>query len=540
MNKKKLRKTVIVGIVMFYIISSAWMLLIYEHNQEDKFRSQLSNLISSNYVGTLASNFEDIDIDSKEKADEVAKTFMHYYADSIMDYMYIYNRPFSLALQDRQGNITYLSDNFIYWYSWGDDIYVSLDEYLTDEIRKELKQVRKKKYNTLINDLKLYYDGEKYIPVEVVFRGQGNLYKDYTKTVKFTDYEPNRIIVNNPVTAGVCLFEMETEFYNRAYYPKLKEKINSEYERLGGEIGERFGTEFGAPGFGGTSGDWVGNLDLAIGDGYRMYFAFRYNSYLVTFFSDDYQGTLISLAIMFAVAGIIFYIMFMKVINKGERLEQAKNTFISAASHELKTPLAVIQNQCECVMENIAPEKNESYMQSIYNETLRMNGIVTALLSYNRLQQLTEIKKEKCDLSELLRQEIRYYASFAQKSGVTVKQDIADDVFVECNPQLMKMAIDNYLSNAIKHCTGEKTVEVRLSRHLSSFTLEVTNPAHKESVKIANEAWDEFSRGDKARQRQGESIGMGLAICRKIFELHRFRGYCKYNDGKISFVICGS
>ena len=89
MNKKKMKKTLIIGIVMFYIISSAWMLLIYEHNQEDKFRSQLSNLISSNYVGTLASNFEEIDIDSKEKADEVAKTFMHYYADSIMDYMYI-------------------------------------------------------------------------------------------------------------------------------------------------------------------------------------------------------------------------------------------------------------------------------------------------------------------------------------------------------------------------------------------------------------------------------------------------------------------
>lgn len=539
MNKKKLKKIIIFGVLMFYVLSCSVLLLVLEHDQEENFRRSLSNLVGSNYVETLAGNFEHIELDSKEKADEVAKTFMYYYADSIMDYMYNYNRPFSLALQDREGNITYLADNFIYWYNWGDDVYVSLDEYLTDEIREELRQVRKEKYKALIGDMKLYKDGDKYIPVEVVFKGQGD-YKDYTKTVKFTDYEPNRIIVNNPVTAGVCLFELETKFYNKPYYPKLKEEINSEYGRLKDEIDEHFGTLFGTPGYGGTSGDWSGTFDLAFGDGYRIYFAFRYNSYLVTFFSNDYQSLVITLAFLFAVAGIIFYIMCMRVINKGEKLEEAKSTFISATSHELKTPLAVIQNQCECVMENIAPEKNEIYMQSIYDEAVRMNGIVTALLSYNKISQLTEIEKEKCDLGELLRQEVRYYQSFAEKSGVTVKENIIDGIYAECNPQLMKMAIDNYLSNAVKHCTGDKTVEVHLRKHLNVFIVEVINSADKEDAEIASRVWDEFSRGDKSRQRQGTSIGMGLAICRKIFELHRFSGYCKYKDGKVSFFITGT
>ena len=540
MTKKKMKKTIIIGIVMFYIISSAWMLLIYEHDQEENFRRSLSNLVGKNYVETLAGNFEHIEIDSKEKADEVAKTFMYYYADDIMDYIYTYNRPFSLALQDREGNITYLSDNFIYWFSWGDDIYVSLDEYLTDEIRKELKQVRKKKYKALIDDLKLYYDGEKYIPVEVVFRGQGNLYKDYTKTVKFTDYEPNRIIVNNPVTAGVCLFEMETKFYNRPYYPKLKEEISREYERLKDEIGKHFGTEFGAPGFGGTSGDWSGNFDLAFGDGYRIYFAFKYNSFLVTLFSDDYQSMIIILASLFAIAGLIFYIMCMRVITKSEKLDEAKSTFISGASHELKTPLAVIQNQCECIMENVAPEKNEEYIKSIYDEALRMNGIVSSLLSYSRLTQMTAVKKERCNLSELLRQEVENYRKFAENAGVTIAENIADNIYADCNPQLMKMAIDNYLSNAVKYSVGDKTVQVNLSEKNGSFTLAVINQANDSDVKNAQESWDEFSRGDKARSRQGQSIGMGLPICKKIFELHGFGGYCKYGEGRVSFVITGS
>ncbi len=536
MTKKNLKKTIIIGIVMFYILSCSVLLLVLEDNQEDKFRSQLSNLIGRNYVENLAGNFEDINIDSKEKADEVAKTFMHYYADSIMLYLHHYNRPFSLAVQDREGNITYLPGNFFYWpLSSEGDIYVSLDEYMTDEIRKELKEVRKEKYKALVDTLKLCYDGEKYIPVEVEFRGQG-LYKDYKKTIKFTDYEPNKIIENNPYAMGVRLLELDTKFYNRPYYPKLRQAIDEEYARLKDEIGKNFGTEFGAPGFGGSSGDWVGSFDLAFGDGYRMYFAFRYNSYLVTFFSADYQDMLIILAFLFAVAGLIFYIMCMRVITKSEKLDEARNTFISGASHELKTPLAVIQNQCECIMENIAPEKNEEYIKSIYDEALRMNGIVSSLLSYSRISQLTQIEKEKCNVSELLREEIRNYSKFAENNDVSIEENIADDIYVDCNALLMKMAFDNYISNAIKYAVGDKKIKVGLAR-TTVITMEVVNPAEKESADIAREAWNEFSRGDSARSRQGVSIGMGLPICKKIFELHGFRGYSHYKDGIMSFRV---
>lgn len=537
MTKKKMKKTVIIGIVMFYILSCSVLLLITQDNQEDKFRSQLSNLISRNYVENLAGNFDYIEIDSKEKADEMAKTFMHYYADSIMLYLHQYNRPFTLAVQDREGNITYLPDNFFYWPLGSEgDIYVSLDEYMTDEIRKELKNAKKDKYKAIIDELSLYFDGEKYIPVEAVFRAQADLYEDKRLNVKFTDYEPNKIIENNPYAMGVRLLELDTKFYNRPYYPKLRQAIDEEYARLKDEIGKYFGTDFGAPGFGGTSGDWVGTFDLAFGDGYRVYFAFRYNPYLVTFFSSEYRDLIITMAFLFAFAGIIFYIMCMKVINKGERLDEARNTFISGASHELKTPLAVIQNQCECIMENIAPEKNEEYIKSIYDEALRMNGIVSSLLSYSRISQLTAVKKERCNLSELLREELANYSKFAENHGVTVEENIADDIYVDCNAQLMKMAFGNYISNAIRYAVGDKKVKVGLAR-TTVITVEVVNPAEKESADIARHAWDEFSRGDSARSRQGASIGMGLPICKKIFELHGFRGYSHYKDGVMTFRV---
>ena len=537
MTKKKMKKTIIIGIVMFYILSCSVLLLVLEDNQEDKFRAQLSNLIGRNYVEGLAGNFENINIDSKETADEVAKTFMHYYADSIMLYLHQYNRPFSLAMQDREGNITYLAENFFYWpLGLEGDIYISLDEYVTDETREGLKEVRKKKYKALVDTLKLYYDGEQYIPVEVEFRAQADLYEDKRLNVKFTDHEPNKIIENNPYAMGVRLLELETKFYNRPYYPKLRQAIDEEYARLKDEIGKYFGTEFGAPGFGGTSGDWVGTFDLAFGDGYRVYFAFIYNSYLVTFFSTDYQDMLIILAFLFAIVGIIFYIMCMRVISKSEKLDEARNTFISGASHELKTPLAVIQNQCECIMENIAPEKNEEYIKSIYDEALRMNGIVSSLLSYSRISQLTSVEKERCNLSELLREEIANYSTFAENNGVTITADIDDDIYAECNAQMMKIAFGNYISNAIKYSVGDKQVHIKLWKKYYIY-MSVMNPADKDNADIASKAWAEFSRGDSARSRQGVSIGMGLPICKKIFELHGFRGYSQYKDGNITFSI---
>jgi two-component system sensor histidine kinase VicK len=191
-------------------------------------------------------------------------------------------------------------------------------------------------------------------------------------------------------------------------------------------------------------------------------------------------------------------------------------------------------------MENIAPEKNEEYVKSIYDEALRMNGIVTSLLSFSRLTQMTAIEKESCNLSELLRDEVKSYSTFAENSGVTFEENIADNIFTDCNAQLMKMAIDNYLSNAVKYSVGDKTVQVNLFERNGSFTLAVINAADETDVKNAQESWDEFSRGDKARSRQGRSIGMGLPICKKIFELHGFKGYCKYGEGRVSFVITGS
>lgn len=535
MKSKKIGRLIALGIIVFFIIAEIINIFAVALVKEAEFRGGLRYVTNQHYMEDLAQRFNENEIKTKEDSDNVARLYMQYYATILHQSL---KYPFALSVCDAEGNIFFSAKNFLYEYRFGfNDIFISLDEYLTDSIRKELKKITK--YDSYyIKEAKLHYDGEEYIPVEITFHARNSFF-DYESDykIKFTDYETSEVITYDGAhDFFVYLNEIKAPFYHRNYYSELKESI----EPVDPETveDEYFGKDFFI-GWIADTGSARGGGNLAIGEGYNLEFRIKYNPVLDAFFSEEFFLITFFLAVFFAIAGIILYCVCMHIITKNEKLEEAKSTFISAASHELKTPLAVIQNQCECIIENIAPEKNGEYVSSIYDEAVRMNSIVTSLLSYNKISQLTDIKKERCNLSELLKEEVKRYRRFAEKEGVSIEESIADEIYISCNAPLMKMAIDNYLSNAVKYAVGDKKITVSLSENRGVFNLTVMNPAERESVNTAQESWREFSRGDKSRQRKGTSVGMGLPICKKIFELHSFSGFCKYSEGKVSFVIIG-
>lgn len=535
MTKKKMRRLIIAGVLIFFVAASLINFTNARAEQDQKFRSDAGVLMDSTDLISYDDNFDYTNGYLYENYPEYFKMlYLHCLSSRKQSAQYVY----SMAIADREGNLTFASDNFVVIRNRDRKnihMYVDFEPYLTDELRKEMRRYLRKednKYMQQIQELSVYSDGEKYIPVKMKIQLHGD---EEIREFTFTDYEPTEVILReNTVYFLACFNELNCPLYNRYYLDSTKEDIRKLYDL------NKDNFQFV---YGGGASQSLGRYDLMqgveVGDGYEIMVSCAYNTFIMTLLSDNFQYMTLYLAFLFAVAGIIFYILCMKVITKSEKLDKARSTFISAASHELKTPLAVIQNQCECIMENIAPEKNSEYVSSIYDEALRMNSIVTSLLSYNRISQLTAIEKEKCNLSELLREEVKSYRKFAESSGVIIEESITDNIYIDCNVQLMKMAIDNYLSNAVKYSVADKKVEVNLFKNKNGFTLAVINSADKSSVDIVSGAWDEFSRADKARQRDGTSVGMGLPICKKIFELHSFSGYCKYNDGKVSFVITG-
>ncbi len=542
-SKKKMKRMIISGVLLFYAFSLLFGFFVATNDVSRQFQNSYEYRAFNSFRAITERYKEALDEEAVgEVAGEKAGEIFGYYFSNEFKYSPF---PCVFAVVDENLNLTHIDKNFIciemmYDEGWaGYDTFIGIDEYLTEELKKEMgafiKKMKKKSNGYDVFKTELYYDGEKYIPVSIEL-GAYIERKLVSESFKLSDYEPNITLEHPKISMSAFFQELELPFYHRDNLKKYRQHL-IEYFELNRN-------NFSADGGGGSGGTNDAQYSMGFevrGKGYELYTVGGFDILPHVLFSDSFYSSAVLLGILFSVAGLIFYIICMKVVKKNEKLEEAKATFISAASHELKTPIAVIQNRCECLMEDVAPEKKDRYLKAIHDEALRMDSIVASLLNYNRITQLTHIEKEKCDLTELLRQEIKSYLAFAQKRGVIFDvSGIERDVCAVCNVGLMKMAIDNYLSNAVKYVQGEKRVTVNLRKKEKGFIFEVINEADAISAADANEAWQELSKGDKSRQRQGTSIGMGLAICKRIFELHDYKGYSRYKDGSVTFVIEGN
>ncbi|MFR4413893.1 MAG: sensor histidine kinase [Butyricicoccus sp.] len=128
-------------------------------------------------------------------------------------------------------------------------------------------------------------------------------------------------------------------------------------------------------------------------------------------------------------------------------LEDKRQQFVSAASHDLKTPLALIGGYAEAIAQDISPEENARYLAAIEQETDRMNGLVREMLDYTRLDRTDELKNRKTlNLTALVRDVLTEYAPLFEKRRLTA--DIADSVRIRGDETLLRRAVGCLLENA--------------------------------------------------------------------------------------------
>jgi heavy metal sensor kinase len=206
------------------------------------------------------------------------------------------------------------------------------------------------------------------------------------------------------------------------------------------------------------------------------------------------------------------------------RLEAAferQARFTADASHEMRTPLAVVRAQAEhALSKDRSPREYREALEACWRATLRMTRVVEQLLALARADAHTlEVARERVELDELVREAIRETAVDAEAAKVSVDFD-SDPVTITGDASLLHEVVSNLVSNAIRYNAPGGRVQVALHAADETATLVVSDDGEGIPAHALPHIFERFFRADPARSRERGGSGLGLAITRWIVEAH--------------------
>ncbi len=224
-----------------------------------------------------------------------------------------------------------------------------------------------------------------------------------------------------------------------------------------------------------------------------------------------------------------------KDIQKKTEIDEMRKEFLSNVSHELKTPIALIQGYAEGLQEGIIDdeESRNYYCNVICDEAAKMNTMVKKLLTLNQLEFGNDtVAMERFDIVTMIKNCVQSTDILTKQSGITVQYPNGNPVYVWGDEFKIEEVFTNYLSNAMNHCAGEKMIDIRLEKNNNKLRTIVFNtgiPIPEESI---SHIWEKFYKVDKARTRAYGGSGVGLSIVKAIMEsMHQQYGVINYDNG---------
>ncbi len=209
-------------------------------------------------------------------------------------------------------------------------------------------------------------------------------------------------------------------------------------------------------------------------------------------------------------------------IDKKVKIDQMRTEFLSNVSHELKTPIALIQGYAEGLKEGITddPESMDFYCSVIMDEANKMNMMVKKLLTLNQIEfGNEELVMERFDIIELVSSVVNANELRAGQKGIKIIFNQADEhIDVWSDEYKIEEVITNYISNAINHCDFEKRIEVNVKKNGDNIRVSVFNTGKNIPEEDINNIWGKFYKVDKARTREYGGNGIGLSIVKAIMD----------------------
>ena len=283
--------------------------------------------------------------------------------------------------------------------------------------------------------------------------------------------------------------------------------------------------------------------NLVIGNLYTSKYAYNYtlgNTIVIMnteSISDKLKINLCVSLLLFMISEIIIYFI-TKLITKWitkpalESFNKQKE-FIADASHELKTPLAIIIASSD---ELKSDKKNEKYIDNIKYESERMNKLITNLLDLSKLESDIKTNYKEENISKIINKIVLTFDAVAFENNLSLELNIEENIMYKCNKDDIEKLISIILDNAIKHSYKNTSILINVKKD-KNIIIEITNSGDPIKPGDEEKIFERFYRVDKSRNRDANRYGLGLAIAKTIVTNHNGVIKASSKNNKTTFKI---
>ena len=233
-------------------------------------------------------------------------------------------------------------------------------------------------------------------------------------------------------------------------------------------------------------------------------------------------------------------------IEEKSKIDEMRKQFISDVSHELKTPIALIQGYAEGLVENVNAddESRKYYAEVILDESNKMDKLVRQLLELMKLEYgKREFNNDTFNVCELIKEVIRKCSVMLDEKGIKdVRFEETQNVNIYADEFYMEQAFTNYFTNAIKHTkevNGEKYIEIKVkeNKEKNLVRISVFNTGETLSDEDLARIWGRFYKVDESRNRADGGTGIGLALVKAIMNNYKTKYGAVNRESGIEFYF---
>ena len=283
---------------------------------------------------------------------------------------------------------------------------------------------------------------------------------------------------------------------------------------------------------------------INIGNLYFNNYSYNYNNDTIVIINTTNINhrlivTLTKSIIILIIFEIIIYFvskaLTIRITKTAKEAFDKQKDFIADASHELKTPLAVIMASSD---ELKSDKKNEKYIENIKYESERMNNLIKSLLDLSKLEKGISINNYKEEnISRIIEIICSTFEGIAFEKNIIIDTNIDQNIHFRCSKEEIERLISIILDNAVKHGDENSKIVVSLKNIKNNIYIDITNSGKPIKKEDEEKIFERFYRADKSRNRDANRYGLGLAIAKSIVINHGGLIKASSKCGKTTFSI---